>query len=283
MKLAIASGKGGTGKTTLSVALALAVDREVQYLDCDVEEPNGKLFLHPQADSVETVSVPVPYVDRSLCSGCGDCSDICQFNAIVSQGDYAITFPELCHSCGGCTRVCPDEAITEVMHPIGSLTIGRAGQIHCVQGMLDVGVAMSTPLIRAVKEHVTQDGVSIIDSPPGTSCPMIETVRDADFVLLVTEPTPFGLHDLKIAVKTVRELDRPFAVIINRGDQTENCVDAFCEEEGVEVLLRIPENRAIARAYSRGETMLSVLPDLKSELNQVLLKIEARLGTGEIQ
>ena len=283
MKLAIASGKGGTGKTTLSVALALSAGRGVHYLDCDVEEPNGRLFLNPSIDSVETVSVPVPEVDRSFCTGCGDCSDICQFNAIVSLGDYAIVFPELCHSCGGCMRVCPDEAITEVPHPIGTLTRGQAGRVSFTQGALDVGNAMSPPLIRAVTAHIKPGELSIIDCPPGTSCPMITTVRDADFVLLVTEPTPFGLHDLQIAVETVRELKLPFAVIINRVDEIDNCVENYCAQEDIEVIFRIPENRDIAEAYSRGESLISAAPGFKSELNNMLLDIEARVKSGGVE
>ncbi|WED23820.1 ATP-binding protein [Vibrio sp. JC009] len=281
MKIAIASGKGGTGKTTLSVALALAADREAYYFDCDVEEPNGKLFLHPKIESDETVSVQVPSVNRELCSGCGDCSEICQFNAIVSQGEYAIVFPELCHSCGGCTRVCPDDALTEIAHPVGTLSMGKTGLVHFTEGLLDVGIAMATPVIRAVKEQIPRSGLSIIDSPPGTSCSMVVTVRDADFVLLVTEPTPFGLHDLKIAVETVRELQRPFAVIINRFDEADNCVDAYCAEQGIEVMLRIPEEREVAKAYSRGETLISALPELKPELRQMLSAIELKVGEAE--
>lgn len=281
MKLAIASGKGGTGKTTVSVALALSADKDVVYLDCDVEEPNGKLFLHPEVDSTETISVPVPLVNRELCEGCSDCSDICEFNAIVSQGEYAIVFPELCHSCGGCMYACTKGAITEEMHPVGTLVNGRSGTIRYVEGVLNIGVAMATPVIKAVKEHVAKDGLSIIDSPPGTSCSMVTTVHDADFVLLVTEPTPFGLHDLKIAVKTVEELGRPFSVIINRFEEIDNCVDAFCQEEGITVLLRIPESRKVAEAYSRGEPLLLALPELKPEFHQMLSAIESGLKAGE--
>lgn len=278
MKLAIASGKGGTGKTTLSVALALAADQEVDYLDCDVEEPNGSLFLRPRIVSGETVSVLVPAVDLDSCSGCGDCAEVCQFNAIVTQGEYALVFPELCHSCGGCARACPDKAITEVMHPVGSIRTGTAGQVSFIEGRLDVGVAMATPVIQAVKKRISPDRLAIIDSPPGTSCSMVATVCDADFVLLVTEPTPFGLHDLKIAVETVRELQRPFAVIINRFEQADNCVDAFCTQEGIEVALRIAQSRSVAKAYSRGETLFKAMPDLRSELSALLSSIVSRCG-----
>lgn len=280
MKLAIASGKGGTGKTTVSVALALSAESAVTYLDCDVEEPNGKLFLQPEVESSQNVSVPVPVVNRNRCTGCGDCADICQFNAIVTQGEFAMVFPELCHSCGGCVYVCPERAITEEMHPIGSLNSGQAGNVRYIEGLLNVGVSMATPVIDAVKDYVS-DGVTIIDSPPGTSCSMVSTVRDADFVLLVTEPTPFGLHDLKIAVKTLEELKRPFAVIINRFEETDNCVDRFCADEGIAVLLRIPDNRKVAEAYSRGESLLSALPELKDEFSQLLSAIKLALESGE--
>lgn len=280
MKLAIASGKGGTGKTTVSVALALSAESAVTYLDCDVEEPNGKLFLQPEVESSQNVSVPVPVVNRNRCTGCGDCADICQFNAIVTQGEYAMVFPELCHSCGGCVYVCPERAITEEMHPIGSLNRGQAGNVRYIEGLLNVGVSMATPVIDAVKDHASE-GVTIIDSPPGTSCSMVSTVRDADFVLLVAEPTPFSLHDLKIAVKTLEELKRPFAVIINRFEETDNCVVRFCADEGIAVLLRIPDNRKVAEAYSRGESLLSALPELKDEFSQLLSAIKLALGSGE--
>ncbi len=275
MKIAVASGKGGTGKTTLSVALANAVKQSVQYLDCDVEEPNGNLFLHPQVLAREVITVPIPEVNRSLCNACGECAELCQFNAIVTQGQYALVFPELCHSCGGCIKVCPENAITEIEKPIGSLTRGRSGNIEYIQGKLDIGNAMSPPLIRAVKAEEREDCLTIIDCPPGTSCPMIVTVRDADFVLLVTEPTPFGLHDLKLAVETVRELQRPFAVIINRADAGDDRVEQYCRNENINVLLRIPETRIAAEASSRGETILSVFPEMEEELRAMLAKIES--------
>ncbi|EGQ8101163.1 TPA: ATP-binding protein [Vibrio parahaemolyticus] len=280
MKLAIASGKGGTGKTTVSVALALSAESAVTYLDCDVEEPNGKLFLQPEVESSQNVSVPVPVVNRNRCTGCGDCADICQFNAIVTQGEYAMVFPELCHSCGGCVYVCPERAITEEMHPIGSLNRGEAGNVRYIEGLLNVGVSMATPVIDAVKDHASE-GVTIIDSPPGTSCSMVSSVRDADFVLLVTEPTPFGLHDLKIAIKTLEELKRPFSVIINRFEDTDNCVDQYCADEDIAVLLRIPESRKAAEAYSRGESLLSALPELKDEFSQLLSVIKLAVESGE--
>ena len=277
MRIAIASGKGGTGKTTLSVALANAVKQHVQYLDCDVEEPNGDLFLHPEIQTVEDITVPIPEVDISRCSGCGDCADICQFNAIVTQGSYAMVFPELCHSCGGCSKVCPDNAITEIDQPIGVLSKARSGQIEYIQGRLDIGKAMSPPVIRAVKNAAIDNCLTIIDCPPGTSCPMMVTVSDADFVLLVTEPTAFGLHDLKLAVETVRQLQRPFAVIINRADSGDKLVEQYCRDEQINILLRIPENRIAAQASSRGESILSVFPNLEKELCVMLKKIQTQI------
>jgi MinD superfamily P-loop ATPase len=277
MKIAIASGKGGTGKTTLSVAFTNAVEEPVQYLDCDVEEPNGNLFLHPTIQETETVTVPIPQVNSSLCDGCGDCADICQFNAIASQGHYAIVFPELCHSCGGCIKVCPKDAITEIEKPIGLLTMGQSGDIEYIQGQLDIGNALSPPIIRAVKNKIREDALTIIDCPPGTSCPMITTVSDADYVLLVTEPTPFGLHDLKLAVETVRELQRPFAVIINRSDAGDDGVENYCLDEKIKIMLKIPENRLAAEASSRGKTILSVFPYLKENLRDLLKEIKTEL------
>lgn len=278
MKIAIASGKGGTGKTTLSVALAYAAKQAVQYLDCDVEAPNGDLFLRPHVDAIEDVTVLIPEVNTALCTDCNECSDICQFNAIVSQGRHAMVFPELCHSCGGCAMVCADGAITEVPRIIGQIEKGHVGSIQYIQGRLNIGHAMATPVIEAVKEQASPQCLIILDSPPGTSCPMIATVRDADFVLLVTEPTPFGLHDLTLAVETARKLGLPFAVAINRADAGDDRVESYCQKEGIEVMVKIPENRAAAQACSRGETILTVFDDLEATLVEMLQKIESRVA-----
>lgn len=278
MKIAVASGKGGTGKTTLSVALALVAPQPVRLLDCDVEEPNGHIFLKLENMVTEPVTVLVPDIDEEICTACGECAKICQFNAIISFGTKAMVFTELCHSCGGCVRVCPSGAITEIPKRIGSIDFGTTGQITLIQGLLDVGHAMSTPLIRAVKGIGDHEMLTIIDCPPGTSCPMIAAVRDADFVLLVTEPTPFGLHDLKLAVETVSELGIPFGVIVNRADAGDSRVFDYCTQENIPVLLKIPENRGVAEAYSRGESILSAMPDLKGALLDVLHWIELQPG-----
>ena len=214
MKIAIASGKGGTGKTTVSVNLARTMAAKVQLLDCDVEEPNTHLFLQGVRVGEEVVSIPIPVVDESLCDGCGKCSKFCQYNAIVTLGKEALIFPEMCHGCGGCTMICPVKAITESHRRIGVIEMMESENIMLIQGRLDVGVAVAPPLIRAVKKKAQDDLPVIIDAPPGTSCPVIAAVQDADMVLLVTEPTPFGLNDLMLAVEMVRALKITFGVVV---------------------------------------------------------------------
>jgi len=219
MKIAIASGKGGTGKTTIATNLAYSIaqmGRAVQYLDCDVEEPNGHIFLKPDIEETQNVTIGVPEVDTELCNGCGKCGQLCQYSAIICLKDTVMTFEQLCHSCGGCKLVCPTGAISEKEKPIGFIDLGSADNIKFVQGRLNVGDVRSPALIKKVKERAANDGMVIIDAPPGTSCPVIEAIKGADFCLLVTEPTPFGLNDLRLAVGMVRELNLPFAVIVNR-------------------------------------------------------------------
>ena len=270
MQIAIASGKGGTGKTTLSVALAQAWDGPVQLLDCDVEEPNASIFLTLENQTERQVSVPVPAVDSARCTGCGKCAKICQFNALAAAGKTVLVFAELCHSCGGCVRVCPEKAITEVPLPVGTIRQGQSGNIQFTEGRLDVGRAMAPPVIRAVKKAADPKLPVLIDCPPGTSCPMITAVKGSDFILLVTEPTPFGLHDLTLAIETVRMLNIPFGVVINRSDAGDNRVVGYCEKENIRLLLQIPESRKIAEAYSRGESILSAAPELAPALHHLL-------------
>ncbi len=262
MKVAIASGKGGTGKTTVAVNLAQVVPRPVQLLDCDVEEPNCSLFLAPEIEESEKIGIPIPCVDETKCNACGDCGNFCEFNAIISLGAAPLVFPELCHGCGGCAKVCPTGAISEVDRPIGVVEKGRAGGIGFIQGRLNVGEAMAPPLIAAVKDRADTDGITIIDSPPGTSCPVIETVRDCDIVVLVTEPTPFGLADLVLAVGAVREMGLPFGVVVNRAGVGDNRVSDYCRSEDIPVFLEIPNDRRVAEAYSRGKTIVEVVPEL---------------------
>jgi len=283
MIIAIASGKGGTGKTTLATNLAMSLARQnraVQLLDCDVEEPNCHLFLQPEIETTETVGLPVPRVDEQKCTGCGQCARICQFSAIVCVKKKVLVFPDLCHGCGGCLRVCPEGAITETDRQIGVVETGRADGIEFVHGRLRIGEAMSPPLIKAVKSRISGRGTSIIDAPPGTSCPVIEAVKKSDVCLLVTEPTPFGLNDLELAVGMVRSLSIPHGVIINRADVGDRRVVDYCRGEGIAVLMEIPDDRRIAQGYSRGQLIVDVAPEYEQKFQQLTGKIEA-LATAE--
>ncbi|PLX90121.1 MAG: (4Fe-4S)-binding protein [Desulfuromonas sp.] len=270
MKLAIASGKGGTGKTTLTVALAQAAQAPVQLLDCDVEEPNSHLFFTKGDSKRDVVTVAVPHIDPQRCTHCGLCGDFCAYNALACLPTETILFEGLCHSCGGCMRLCPHQAISERQQRIGYIDQWRHGQIDLFSGVLDVGQAMSPPLIRAVKRHQQADKLILLDCPPGTSCPLTTTIHDADVVILVTEPTPFGLHDLQIAVETVRQLNRPVAVIINRSDLGDQSIHDYCRSKKIPILLQIPFEKRIAVAYSRGDGLLDALPGLQPQLALVL-------------
>jgi len=272
MILAVASGKGGTGKTTVAVNLARVYDLPVQLVDCDVEEPNCHLFLKASISRQETIALPTPQLDESLCNVCGECGRFCQYHAIVVLKAKPLVFPNLCHGCGGCVMVCPQRAIREVDRRIGVVETAVSGHVTLVQGRLDVGVAMASPLIRAVKARM-QNGMSVIvDAPPGTSCPVIAALHGADFVALVTEPTLFGLHDLKLAVETVRELRIPFGVVVNRAGVGDNRVHAFCEKEGIPILAQIPDDRRIAEAYSRGDLIVDALPEYREHFKSLFNK-----------
>jgi len=261
LNIAIASGKGGTGKTTVATNLALLLSeggRKVWYADCDVEAPNGHIFLKPHISRSRSVSIPVPEVDETKCTGCGECGKICQYSAIVCIKEKVVTFHGLCHGCGGCTLACPVGAIREVPRQIGLVEEGRVNGLGFVHGKLNIGEPMAPPVIREVKKSVPAQDETVLDAPPGTSCPVIESVKGADYVLLVTEPTPFGLNDLKLAVQMTQELGLPFGIVINRSDIGDQRVREYAANEGVSVLLEIPEDRRIAEAYSRGEMALSL-------------------------
>jgi MinD superfamily P-loop ATPase len=278
MIISVASGKGGTGKTTIATNLAVSLGPGVRLLDCDVEEPNAHLFLKPEIRHVESVTTPVPEVDNQKCTLCRKCAEICQYKAIVVLGANVLTFSEMCHSCGGCMRVCPEGAIHETGRELGVVERGSRNGLEFVHGRLRVGEAMSPPLIRKVREYMRPDGVTIIDAPPGTSCPVIAAMKGADFVLLVTEPTPFGLHDLKLAVGAVRVLDIPCGLVINRADMGDDRVRAYAEEEKLPILLEIPFDRRIAEAYSRGEMVVDVLPEWKERFSALYRQIEAEVS-----
>jgi len=273
MRIAFASGKGGTGKTTVATSLAYVasrVGRSVGYVDCDVEAPNGHIFLKPKLIDSAPVGILIPRVDESRCDHCGECGEICQYGAIVPLPERTLVFPELCHGCGGCSIVCRAGAITETRHRIGRVEVGEAGPIRFVRGVLDVGQPMSPPVIRAAAAAAPETDLVIVDAPPGTSCPVIESVRDADFVVLVTEPTPFGLNDLKLAVEMARALELAFGVVINRADIGDQETVSYCDANDICILAEIPDDRRIAEASSRGELLCQALAEYESLFTAVL-------------
>ncbi|OIO72125.1 MAG: (4Fe-4S)-binding protein [Elusimicrobia bacterium CG1_02_37_114] len=284
MIISIASGKGGTGKTTIAVNLALSITKEIplsvrndtscQFLDCDVEEPNAHIFLKPDITQRESVSIPVPKVDEKKCTYCGKCQEVCAYNAIAVIKNKVLIFPELCHGCGGCRLLCPEKAIEEIGREIGITQIGKSGTIEFVNGKLNIGEAMSPPLIRAVKKSILTDKINIIDAPPGTSCPVIEAIKGSNYCILVTEPTPFGLNDLILAVEVLRKLKIPFGVVVNRADIGDKGVDNYCSKENIPVLMQIPFDRKIAEAYSTGIPMVEVIPEYKTCFLELFTKIK---------
>ncbi len=276
MNIAIASGKGGTGKTTIATNLAFVASQQgqtVSYLDCDVEAPNGGIFLKPTLDHDEPVYAIVPEINEDRCTACGQCEAICQFSAIVLMNKSVLTFPDLCHSCGGCWEVCPASAITQGRREIGQLQHGKAGEISFFQGTLKIGATTSPPVIRAVKAAAGKSDLTVLDCPPGTSCPVVESVCGSDYVVLVTEPTPFGLHDLKLAVKTMQKLDLPFGVVINRADSGDLKTRDYCRENTIPILSEIPDLRPVAEAYSRGELLSFVSPSYRHGIERLLDRI----------
>jgi len=270
MIISIASGKGGTGKTTIAVNLALSINN-VQFLDCDVEEPNAYIFLKPKINRQEKAFILVPEIDNSKCVYCGICAKVCVYNAIAvlpskeEKKGTTLVFAHLCHGCGACSALCPEKAIKEVNREIGVVESGNCGKIEFVHGKLNIGEAMSPPLIRQVKEHINPKKTVIIDAPPGTSCPVVTSVKGSNFCVLVTEPTPFGLNDLILAVEVLRKIKISFGVVINRSDLGNNKTEEYCEQKNIPVLMRIPFKKGIAMAYSKGEPIVKAFPEYKKD------------------
>ena len=275
MIISIASGKGGTGKTLVatSLAISLAEKRKVQLLDCDVEEPNDHIFIKPAFTKREMAFIPVPIVDEEKCTHCGECSRVCVYHALAVLKTKVMTFHELCHGCGACAYLCPEDAITEEPREIGTIEFASHNGIDFVQGKLNVGEAMAPPVIRQVKRHINSDGIAIIDASPGTSCPVVEAVKGSDFCLLVTEPTPFGLNDLILAIGAVQMLGIPCGVLINRSGTSDDQIEDYCHQENIPLLMKIPLDIEIARLYSRGTPLVEGVPQWRGRFIELFDKI----------
>lgn len=284
MKIAIASGKGGTGKTTLSTNLAAfwSQKRHVTLVDLDVEEPNSGLFLKGTPEKNFNIFKHVPEWNRDTCRHCGLCQEVCEFNAVMKMGDEIMVFPELCHGCFACSGLCPTKSLPMIAKKMGEIRHEKLENLDLVEGRLFIGEEQAVPAIKKVKEYqgqVVRD-ITIFDSPPGTSCPVIEAVKDVDFVILVTEPTPFGLHDLKLAVETVRKFDIEAGIVINRYGIGDSGVESYCSTEGIPILARIPQDRKMANQYSEGKLIYPSFPAMQEELLKLIAYLEECEKTG---
>jgi len=276
MIISVASGKGGTGKTLVATSLALSLsdNYKVQLLDCDVEEPNANILLHLAANQSQLVYIPIPKVDEAKCTYCGKCAEVCAYNAIAVIKEKVLVFPELCHGCGSCSYLCPESAISEEGREMGVIERGHSGNLELIQGKINVGEAMAPPVIREVKKYIDPANIVIIDVPPGTSCPVVEAVKGSDCCLLVTEPTPFGLNDLALAVEVVKKLGIPCGVVINRVGVGNQEVEQYCHREKIPILLRIPLDRNIAMLYSQGIPLIEGVPRWREEFLRLFQDIK---------
>jgi MinD superfamily P-loop ATPase len=277
ISIAVSSGKGGTGKTFLATNLAKVLSEKhnkVRYLDCDVEEPNGHLFLNPVITKQEDVNLLSPLeVDQDKCTLCGLCADICHYNAIAIVKNKVLIFKELCHVCGGCTIACPTDAIIEKERKIGVVKAGKSENIEVYYALLETAEGgMSPRLVKKVKEY-TGDGINILDSPPGTSCPVVETVKDSDLCVLVTDPTPFGINDLKLSVDMARETGIEPVILVNRAEYMDNALKEYCKKEQLDIIGEIPDERKIAESYSRGELAVEKFPEIRKLFENIADKI----------
>jgi len=273
MKIAVASGKGGTGKTTIAVNLAMSMENTM-LIDCDVEGPNSHIFFKKLMDKLKDVSIPAPVFDLDICTRCGKCADFCQYNAISIVGEKLLFFEELCHGCGGCKIICPVDAITEREHHIGIINKGGSENLELYSGLLNIGEPFGVPIIRELKGYADDSKITIIDSPPGTACPAVEAMRDSDYCILVTEPTPFGLHDLTLSVDIIREIGTPFGVVVNRDGIGDDRVEKYCLDENIPLLAKIPNDLNIARLYSKGVPIVEGLPEYKALFSGIYEKIK---------
>ncbi|WP_018248710.1 ATP-binding protein [Orenia marismortui] len=276
MKLTVLSGKGGTGKTTVSTNLALSLDN-VQFFDADVEEPNSYIFIKPDfGRDYQQVLRKVPIVEQNRCTACRKCVDFCEYNALVLLSEEVLVIEEMCHSCGGCKYICPEDAISEKDKEAGKIKVDKSvNGMEFWQGELNIGEASAVPVIEALNQNISQNKTVIMDAPPGTTCPTIAAITDADYCILVTEPTPFGLHDLKMAVEVVKELAKPYGIIINRSEEeADKLIEEYAIDENSDILLKIPFKREIAELYSEGISFVEEMPEWKEKFKEVFAQIE---------